>query len=247
MQAELRARLATLSVGDHVKAVGSDTRGREVTRVGDLLAPPAEVTAQRNGRKTPGFRLFVGLAGTNPSERSTWVTLFPDYGTVEQADAPQPGEWRNTELRYVPGIRTADGRRTVLFGGKGGKRSDKPSQSTLVKIRYTESGRYELVDANSGDVVHTTALQGQIWWALAPAEPDAQPAVEHVDEPTDAAEAPQPTALSLVPDTLMDEDDHSDLGNAVSHARTGAIVGYLREPRGGQDWKWTPIDQVGRV
>ncbi|MCM1967779.1 hypothetical protein [Streptomyces sp. G1] len=245
MQAELQARLATLSVGDHVKAVGSDTRGHEVTRVGTLLAPPLAVTAQRNGRKTPGHRLFVGLAGTDPSERSTWVTIFADYGTVEQTEAPKTGEWRNTELRYVPGIRSSDAHITVLFGGKGGKRSDKPSRSTLVKIRYMESGRYELVDAGTGDVVHSTALQGQIWWAVAPAGPDDQPAVVRVGEVAVAEEDPQPAALSLVPDTLLDEDDEPGLGNPVPHVRTGVIVGYLREPRGGEDWKWTPIDQVG--
>ncbi|MEV0445306.1 hypothetical protein AB0I84_07425 [Streptomyces spectabilis] len=234
-RARMKNQLAELRVNDYVKAEGVDTRGHKVVRVGDLLAPPKNVTAQRNGKRVKGWRLFVGLPGTPVTERSTWVTLFPDAGSVERTSRPQQGEWSNTELRYVPGVRANNHNMAIYFGGKGGKRSKEPAEPVvLAGITYTDDGHYEIWDKDTRDVLLTCTLQTQIWWATAP--PPTQE--EEASEPAQRGFRPQ---LSVVAGNVPDEAD--DLGKPVSHVRTGKIVGYLLEPQNGQDWQFTPIGE----
>ncbi|MFD7336685.1 hypothetical protein ACFV98_11860 [Streptomyces violascens] len=234
----MKKQLAELRVNDHVRAEGVDTRGQQVVRVGDLLAPPKDVTAQRNGHRAKGWRLFVGLAGTSVTERATWVTIFPDAGSVEKVSRPKVGEWQNTELRLVPGVR-ASSKMAFHFGGKGGKRSTEPVEPVvLAGITYVGDGRYEIRDQDTGDVLLTCTLQSQIWWATAPpAAMESEPAGQGQGE----SSAPQ---LSVVADTLPEEDD--DLRRPVHHVATGEVVGYLREPHDGECWKWTSIEKEQR-
>ncbi|WP_143201150.1 hypothetical protein [Streptomyces uncialis] len=185
MTAELITRLAQFATGDMVTATGVDTRGHAVTRTGYLLALPKTVTAQRDGVRTKGWRLFVGAKMTNPSERSTWVTLFPDAGTVEKTGFPQIGEWRNSELRDIPGLGANNDGRIIHFGGRGGKRSKEPAEPvTRAGITYTGEGRYDIWDEDTREVLMTCALQSRIWWALAPSLPkaNAEPVVEQASE-----------------------------------------------------------------
>ncbi|MFJ8676766.1 hypothetical protein [Streptomyces sp. NPDC093589] len=165
---ELRERLTKFTVGDHVTAVGFDTRGQGVTRSGYLLAAVKEVKAQRNGVRNEGWRLYVGPHGTDPAERSTWVTLFPDAGTIERSAEPDTGLWSMTELRKVPGIRATSHTTSILYGGKGGARSLEPTQAMPVTVTYTNDGLYELRSPADGTVHLSCRLSAQIWWTALP-------------------------------------------------------------------------------
>lgn len=170
MKAELQKMLAGFSVGNYVTATGSDTRGHEVTRTGYLLAEPKLVDARRNGFPAKGFRLFIGAKGTDPSERTTWTTLFPDSGTVEHTPEPEAGQWSMTELRFVPGVKASSHTTCILYGGKGGARSTEPTQATPVTVTYTDDGLYALWDPASDTTHAIIRLSTKIWWANLPKE-----------------------------------------------------------------------------
>lgn len=211
---ELKNALAKLKVGDYVTAVGADTRGHDVTRTATLLAAPKAVTVQRSGQREKGWRLFVGAEGTSIDERSTWVTLTEDFGSVEKA-APT---WQNTELRMVPGVRIHNPNVRLYFGGKGGKRSKEPAEPVvLAGIRPAGGGRFEIYDVDSGDTLLAGSLTAQIWWLQAKAA---------------APDSIEPAELSY-PAANVNED----LGQPVHHVRTGALVGYLKPG------KFIPIEQ----
>ncbi|WP_406305763.1 hypothetical protein OHA61_30640 [Streptomyces sp. NBC_00885] len=223
MTTDLKDTLAGLKVGDYVTAIGVDTRGHSVTRTGTLLSPPKEVTATRNGKRAKGVRVCVGAAGVDPS-RSTWTTLFPDSGTVDLAREPKADEWSNTELRMVPGIRAANLNARIYFGGKGGKRSTEPREPVvLAEVTYTGEGKYEICDADSGDVLHTCTLQSQIWWLPAPVGKEPQAVGTEDQEHNGHQEQGQ---------------DVTEYGQPVYHVETRKIVGYLRPDR------FTPIEDV---
>lgn len=225
-RATMKEQLAGLRVNDYVRAEGVDTRGHKVVRTGHLLAEPKEVSALRNGKRAKGWRLFVGLAGTHTDERSTWVTLFPEPGSVEHAEEPKADEWQNTALRAVPGIRAATDKVRFHFGGKGGTRSKEPSEPViLAKVRTTADHRYEIHDVDTGDVLLDATLQTQIWWL---------PARSVAPEPEDDQDVPAPESAPVV--TLPLRGD--DLGQPVHHVVTGALVGYLTPD------KFIPIEQV---
>ncbi|MEU7317447.1 hypothetical protein [Streptomyces sp. NPDC007083] len=128
MTTELHTLLGDLSAGEHVTSSGADTRGQRVTRTGYLLAEPKVVDARRNGLPAKGLRLCIGAKGTDPGDRTTWTTLFLDAGTVERSPEPQAGEWFNTELRLVPGVKASSHTTRILYGGRfltsPGSRSD---------------------------------------------------------------------------------------------------------------------------
>lgn len=157
-----------IAVGASVEAIGVDTRGHSVTRTGVLLAEPKKVKAQRNGTPTPAVRVSVGTPGEEATARSTWVTIFADSGSVELAEVRD--EWRNEPLGNVPGVRSGNHNIRIMFGGKGGKRSAEPTMSVRAGITYTGEGKYEVWSAETGDVLHTCALAGQVWWKPAPLE-----------------------------------------------------------------------------
>ncbi|MER7986967.1 hypothetical protein ABTY53_15435 [Streptomyces noursei] len=220
----MKEQLAELRVNDYVRAEGVDTRGHTVVRTGRLLVEPRQVTAQRHGQRTAGWRLCVGGPGTDPKERSTWVTLFADSGSVEQAEEPKVDEWQNTELRMIPGLRLNNRNLRFHFGGKGGKRSAEPSEPViLARVRVTPDYRYEICDVDTGDVLLDATPQTQIWWL--PAKP-----VEPEDEQG------EPAAVSAPGARLLLRGD--DLGQPVHHVVTDALVGYLTHD------KFIPIEQV---
>ncbi|UFQ16432.1 MULTISPECIES: hypothetical protein [Streptomyces] len=222
---DLREQLAELRVNDYVTAEGVDTRGHKVTRTGTLLAEPKTVKAQRNGTRTDAVRLFVGLAGTSPEERSTWVTLFPEAGSVRKAEEPK--EWQNSELRMVPGVRVATDSVRFHFGGKGGKRSTEPGEPVvLAGVRATEDHRYEIYDVDTGDVLLVATLQTQVWWLPA----------RSVEPEPDSGEPAEVSSSAKVSDPEVTVD--RDLGKPVHHVRTGELVGYLAEDR------FIPIKEV---
>jgi hypothetical protein len=136
MKAELQKMLAGFSVGDYVTATGSDTRGHEVTRTGYLLAEPKLVDAERNGFPAKGFRLFIGAKGTDPSERTTWTTLFPGSGTVEHTPDLEAGQWSMTELRFVPGVKASSHTTRILYGGKGHVHRRRPLRPVGPGLRH---------------------------------------------------------------------------------------------------------------
>ncbi|MFJ2778228.1 hypothetical protein [Kitasatospora sp. NPDC087315] len=175
MKAEFQEMIDGLSAGDHVTAVGSDTRGHEVTRTGYLLAEPKLVNARRSESPAKGLRLCIGATGTDPAERSTWTTLFPDAGSVERTPEPEPGKWSMTELRYVPGVKANSHNTRILYGGKGGARSTGPTQSAPVNVVYTDEGLYILWDPATDKTYAMIKLTTKIWWAHLPqdAVPDA--------------------------------------------------------------------------
>lgn len=118
--------------------------------------------------------------------------------------------WTHGELRGLPLDVRDDSEARFMYGGKGGKRSVKPSQSTLAGVRYVGSGRYEVWDAATGAVLLTGALQSQVWWAPAPS----------VDGGATDRNRPEIQTVS-----------HGGYGRPVFHARTGALVGYLAPDR----------------
>ncbi|MGW6602575.1 hypothetical protein [Streptomyces sp. NPDC055036] len=168
MKAELQKMSDGVSTGDHITAVGYDTRGQKVTRTGYLLAEPKVVDARRNGSPAKGFRLCIGPRGTDPSERTTWTTLFPDAGSVERAPEPEPGEWLMTELRHVPGVKAGSHNTRILYGGRGGARSAGPTQSSPVNVVYTDEGLYALWDPSTDQTYAVIKLATKIWWAHLP-------------------------------------------------------------------------------
>lgn len=170
MKAEPQKAFADFSVGDHVTATGSDTRGHAVTRTGYLLAEPKVVSARRNGGAAKGWRLFVGAKGTDPKERTTWTTLFPDAGTVEHTPEPEAGKWLMTELRFVPGVKASSHTTRILYGGRGGARSTEPTQSTPVTVIYGDDGLYVLWDPATDTTHGAIKLSTAIWWAHLPEE-----------------------------------------------------------------------------
>lgn len=131
----------------------------------------------------------------------------------EHQEQSPAGGWTRGELRGLP--QDADSR--FLFGGKGGKHSVEPSQSTLAGVRYTEGGRYEIWDVATGAVLLTGALQSLIWWAPAPL-------VGGGATDRDPAEIRDVSAISY--------------GRPVYHEHTGALVGYLSPDA------FTPIGDV---
>ncbi|MEU3825242.1 hypothetical protein AB0F36_07940 [Streptomyces sp. NPDC029080] len=192
MAADLMTKLAGLKPGDYITATGQDTRGHAVTRVGFLLWEPKEVKAQRNGTSTKAWRVFVGTKGMEPSDRSSWVTMFADSGSVEVVTTdPEGVEWKDTELRNA--VSSA----VILYGGKGGKNTSGPRQARKVSIGYTESGAYALTDLETNELVDTMRLQSRIWWAAMPAdhyENQARPKQlgRKVNEHQDQDETPAP-------------------------------------------------------
>ncbi|MFF8367839.1 MULTISPECIES: hypothetical protein [Streptomyces] len=227
MNDDLKKALAGLSVGDYVTATGADTRGHAVTRTGTLLAPPKAVTATRNGARAKGVRLCVGGAGTNPSERSTWTTLFSDSGAVELVDEPHLAEWTNGPLGRVPGVRGNDlGGVRFHFGGKGGKRSAEPSEPvTLVGVTHTSEGTYEVFDVDTAEVLLTCTLQTQVWWLPVGGARQKSGRAEPVNRD----------------DNEHQEQAERGYGKPVRHVRTGEVVGYLNDKPGG---RFVPIDEM---
>ncbi|MEV8335051.1 hypothetical protein [Streptomyces niveus] len=192
MTTELHTLLGDLSVGGHATATGSDTRGQQVTRTGYLLAEPKIVTARRNGVPAKGLRLCIGAKGTDPSERTTWTTLFADEGSVERTPEPEGGTWSNTELRFVPGVKASSHTTRILYGGRGGARSSEPTQSSLVTVVYTDEGLYALWDPATDTTHAVIKLATKIWWAhpprdACPAAPSSNGEREHTETTTTAA------------------------------------------------------------
>ncbi|MDX3206080.1 hypothetical protein [Streptomyces scabiei] len=165
MENDLKAQLAGVKHGDYVSASGVDTRGHKVTRVGFLLWEPKEVKAQRDGVSVKAWRVFVGDRDQDATDRSTWVTMFGDTGTIELLTTDPNGiEWKDTE------VRNAVSSAVFVYGGKGGKNSTGPSKAVKVRIGYTESGAYALTDLETNELVDTLRLQSRIWWAAMPAD-----------------------------------------------------------------------------
>ncbi len=107
------------------------------TELEKALAEPKPVKAQHNETRTDAVRLFVGLAGTSPEERSTWVTLFSEAGSVRKAEESK--EWQNSELGMAPGARVATDSVRFHFGGK---RSTEPGEPVvLVGVRAADVQR----------------------------------------------------------------------------------------------------------
>ncbi|WP_424862981.1 hypothetical protein [Streptomyces sp. MMS24-I29] len=192
MKSELQKKTDGFSVGDHVTAVGSDTRGHEVTRTGYLLAEPKYVTARRNGSPAMAIRLCVGARGTDPAERTTWTTLFSDAGSVTHTPEPEPGTWFHTELRHVPGVKASSHKTRILYGGKGGARSTEPSQATPVTVTYTDEGYYALWDPATDTTSAVITLATKIWWAHLPQ--DAGPDEPSASGEQEGAESAEPVA-----------------------------------------------------
>lgn len=219
---DLRVMLNKVKPGDYVTAFGKDTRGAEVTRVGTLLAEPRPMKATHNGAKVDALRVCVGEKGTDPSVRQTWTTLIPDHGLIHITEPPKVGEWIQAEIRNIPAVRSArlTVKATLLFGGKGGKRSKKPTEGgTLAEISYVGAGRYEFKSLESDEVVFTGSLQSQVWWAYAPEEG------EHQDQKHEADNEHQAVT-------------ETGYGQPVYHAVTGKLVGYWTLE------KFTPIEDV---
>ncbi|WP_406153549.1 hypothetical protein OH797_31790 [Streptomyces anulatus] len=193
MTADLKTKLASLQKRDYIVATGVDTRGHKVTRTGALLWEPKEVNAQRDGRKTKGWRVFVGELGTDPRDRSTWVTMFADLGSVERlASDPASIEWQNTEFRACVSSSV------LIYGGKGGKNSSGPKQAVKVRLAYTDSGAYELRDLETRELIETLRLQSRVWWAPLP------------DERYKGTEAEGPATLGHGPARVEDDDEHQE-------------------------------------
>ncbi|MFT2017736.1 hypothetical protein ACMA1D_18130 [Streptomyces sp. 796.1] len=232
MTANLEESLAALSPGDPVVAQGAGPRGTSVTREGVLLAPPKPATAQVDGKRVKGWRLFVGPAGTPTSQRSTWVTLVPGTGSVERAEAPtRPTGWRNEEVRDLPGLR-ADGRSVrIFFGGKGGARSTEPAEPVvLADVYYTDDGKYAICDADSGETLLLRTGRGRIWWLLAPKSVVLASAPETAAEPEPAPTGGTRRGL-LYEGVLGTRNGEDEPGEPVLDPAGRKVIGWLADNR----------------
>ncbi|MFJ8930586.1 hypothetical protein ACIRLA_28760 [Streptomyces sp. NPDC102364] len=220
--AALTALLGDVQEGDYVTAVGVDTRGADVERVGTVLAPPKPM----KGKGGAGIRLCVGLKGASPDERSTWTMLYEGQGYVQQTKPPVPGEdWTNGPLKDVPGMRV-NAPMHIFFGGKGGKRSTAPVTEGRAEIVHVGDGRYEVRSLVSGAVFFSGAWGAQIWWS--PAAENGEPYYREQDhDEHQEQDKPQDQAVT-----------EQRFGKAVYHVRTGALVGYVTLA------KFTPIEEA---
>ncbi|MEU9603681.1 hypothetical protein [Streptomyces sp. NPDC048057] len=86
----------------------------------------------------------------------------------KKQDEFDPGVWRNTPLREVPGVGPSNHQLRIHFGGRGGIRSKAPAEPVvLAGVSYTGEGRYEVWDADSRDVLLNCTLASRVWWAPA--------------------------------------------------------------------------------
>ncbi|WP_416972528.1 hypothetical protein [Streptomyces sp. 4F14] len=209
MMDELKKMVALVNPGDYVSALGSDTRGHEVTRVGTLLAVPKKVKATRNGHQVEAIRVCVGEAGTDPATRQTWVTLFPGNGEIRAAQRPKAGEWMHSPIGDIPAVRAdrVGVNFPCLFGGKGGKRSSMPTTSGTLATLSADRGRYRIT-SDDGETLWEGAIAAQIWWAYPPEKGEGQ---DQEDGHQVEAEVPE--------------------GQPVRHVVTGELVGYLTPDR----------------
>ncbi|MEU5957544.1 hypothetical protein [Streptomyces sp. NPDC047525] len=215
---ELDEMVRGLAPGDYVTAVGVDTRGADVERVGTVLAPPKPM----KGKGGDGFRLSVGLKGTDPDARSTWTMLYAGQGHAQHTRPPKPGEdWTNGPLKDIPGMRV-ERPMHIFFGGKGGKRSTVPVTEGRAEVVHVGDGRYEVRSLVSGAVFFSGAWNAQVWWS--PAAENGEPYYQEQGE-----------------DEHQDQDQAATghrYGKPVYHVRTRNLVGYWTEK------KFTPIEEV---
>ncbi|MEU5959341.1 hypothetical protein [Streptomyces sp. NPDC047525] len=172
MREQIKQINAEFKPGAHVTVTGKDTRGQQVTRTGYLLTEAAETKAKHTdnhgrSKRVPSVRLCVGALGTDPSERTTWVQLFHDLGSIQNTPEPEVGKWLMTELREVPGIRANSHTTRFMYGGKGGARSE-PTQGTAIEVLKNGQGDYRLWDAGTDTVLATYLLSSKIWWSHLP-------------------------------------------------------------------------------
>ncbi|MEU6389949.1 hypothetical protein [Streptomyces sp. NPDC046939] len=224
----IKKLLGNVKPGDYVTAVGVDTRGAEVKRVGTLLAPPKPV----KGKGGEGARLCIGLKGTDPEQRSTWALLYESNGSVKRIKPPVPGEdWTNGPLKDIPGMRV-DAPMHILYGGKGGKRAtQEPTNGERAEIVHVGEGRYEVRSLASGKALFSGAWGAQLWWS--PAAENGEPYIEDQDQDQDQEHERQ--EQNEPQDQTATEHRY---GKAVYHVRTGQVVGYLTP------LKFTPIGDV---
>lgn len=240
MENDLKTKLAGVKHGDYVSASGVDTRGHKVTRVGFLLWEPKEVKAQRDGVSVKAWRVFVGDKSQDATDRSTWVTMFGDTGTIELLTADPAGiEWQDTELRAC--VSSA----VILFGGKAGKSSKGPSKAVKVSVTYTDSGAYELRDLETRELVDTMRLQSRVWWA---AMPDAHYKAMDADGFKAAIRGHGPALVE-------DDDEHQDQDETPDpewqKRKMGDFVNWGNAPRyfryGGLAKRKPKVDAMVRV
>ncbi|MFE9456000.1 hypothetical protein [Streptomyces californicus] len=251
MTADLKNQLARLQKRDRITATGVDTRGHKVTRTGALLWEPKEVNAQRDGRKTKGWRVFVGELGADPTDRSTWVTMFADFGTVEllddnkhQEETPAR-EWQKHKMGDF--VSWGGAPRYFRYGGLAKRKAE--ADGPMVRVRWAESrhGENSLVDVHTNEVVDVVHSMSKVWAipatdeeieAMPPlvelekARPDYSVPPEEREESNDQVdEEPQPKPRKPVRSGVLFEGWLGDLdgenGYAVWDNARKRLIGWL--------------------
>ncbi|QUI30698.1 hypothetical protein H9W91_07370 [Streptomyces alfalfae] len=232
MTAAMTEILSALNVGENVTAMGVDTRGHKVTRTGTLLGEPKQVKAQRDGKRVTAWRVFVGQEGTSLTDRSTWVTLFADSGSVERLDDIEGQEQGDGPASEWQKRKMADfvlwGNQTRYFWYAGPAKRKPLSEGRMVRVRGAESrrGSNRLVDVHTNEVVDTVNSASNIWAVPATDEEiaDMPPLVELENGRPNYSLPPEERTEPLGADV---EADHTEPRKPV---RSGVLFeGWLGE------------------
>lgn len=215
--------------GDRVKAVGVDTRGHQVTRIGTMLWDARQVKAQRSGKRVDAWRVFVGEPGDDPTVRATWVTLFEDEGSVEWLDAPpvEAGspKWEKRKMGDL--VSWEDVPRYFRYGGLAKHKAG--ADGPMVRVRFAESrfGMNNLVDVHTNEVVDRVHSMSMVWVIRATDEEMATmpPLVKLPDARPD---------YSLPPEERQADDVQDDEPKPRKAFRPGVLFeGWVTKDRSG--------------
>ncbi|MER0476872.1 hypothetical protein ABR737_00630 [Streptomyces sp. Edi2] len=170
MHVDLESTVAALNAGDHVHALGADSRGVGTPRAGYLLAAPHLETGQRNSGRAEGWLVYIGKRGDAPA-LSNRLMLYPDTGRIAHTPEQDLTLWRATTLRETgASARTTNLR--IRFGGQATRSAIEPTQDTTVCVTYNTDGWYSLdTTDDSCTQVFECRLATKIWWAPLPDAP----------------------------------------------------------------------------
>ncbi|MEV6551734.1 hypothetical protein AB0M57_23890 [Streptomyces sp. NPDC051597] len=237
--------------GARVRAKGRDTRGYTKTLEGTLLRAPKDTRAQREGQSVKVWRIYVGQQGEQPSNQNT-LTLLPAEALEQEAPEVEAEETMHFKLNEAAIAELAAGYRIRATGREPRGRTvtregvllvDPERDATRWDGESVEVWRLHLGSRPGDEAAHrnllTMRLDDTVEIINEP-EPETPPTPE--EEGSSAASEPEPASVFAPVVTLRLEGN--GLGKPIRHVVTGVVVGYLREPRGSESWKWTPIEKV---
>ncbi|GHF61475.1 hypothetical protein ABZ616_14060 [Streptomyces noursei] len=234
--------------GARVRAKGKDTRGYTKTLEGTLLRAPKDTRAQRDGRSVKVWRIYVGQPGERPCNQNT-LALLPEETLEQEAPESEAEETLHFKLNEAGIGELAAGYRIRATGREPRGRTvtregvllaDPQRDNTRWDGEPVEVWRLHLGQPGE-EAAHRHLLTVRLDDTVEIInEPDPAPA--HEEDSSSTAREPEPAPVSA-PVVTLPVKGHG-LGKPIRHVVTNEVVGYLREPRDGESWKWTPIEKA---